>query len=177
LLNLSKRIRRCCLTHAISRTMISPCSSSVLVPRDAPQRCAPRPSGNSISMLDLIPASVHDRKSVGPSIRPICTRCCFTMMSMIQVCSNFINSECLSSVLVRMKSGVEAAARHKHSRKALRTSKVIFGRVRQLLAINAHKMAPRTGKRLQERARDNPTKGLLWSRHPRPPWGRLFLCI
>ena len=33
-------------------------------------------------------------------------------------------------------------------------SKVIFGRFRQLLAINAHKMAPRTSKRLQERAWD-----------------------
>ena len=41
-------------------------------------------------------------------------------------------------------------------------SKVIFGRFRQLLAINAHKMAPRTGKRLQERTWDTLTKGLLW---------------
>ena len=40
-------------------------------------------------------------------------------------------------------------------------SKVIFGRFRQLSAINAHKMAPRTDIRLQERARDAPMKGLL----------------
>ena len=30
-----------------------------------------------------------DKYSVGPSILPICTRCCFTMTNMIQVCSNF----------------------------------------------------------------------------------------
>jgi len=41
-------------------------------------------------------------------------------------------------------------------------SKVIFGRFRQLLAINAHKMALKTRKRLQERAWDTPTQGLLW---------------
>ena len=28
--------------------------------------------------------------------------------------------------------------------------------------MNAHKMAPRTSKRLQERAWDTPTKGLMW---------------
>ena len=32
ILNALKRIRRCCLTHAIFRTMLSPCTSSVLVP-------------------------------------------------------------------------------------------------------------------------------------------------
>ena len=37
----------------------------------------------------LIAASVYDEYPGGPSIRPICTRCCFTMTSMIQVCSNF----------------------------------------------------------------------------------------
>ena len=37
----------------------------------------------------LIAASIHDKYSVGPSIRPICTRSCFTMTNMIQVCSNF----------------------------------------------------------------------------------------
>ena len=30
-------------------------------------------------------------------------------------------------------------------------------------------MAPRTGKRLQDRGRDAPTKGLLWTHHP--AWG------
>ena len=51
------------------------------------------------------------------------------------------------------------------SRKALRgsMSKSYFKRCCQLLVINAHKMAPRTSQGLQERAWDNPTKGLLWS--------------
>jgi len=31
-----------CPTHAISRTMIGPCPCAVLVPRDAPRRCACR---------------------------------------------------------------------------------------------------------------------------------------
>ena len=38
---------------------------------------------------DLIPASIYGKYSVGPSIRPICTRCCFIITNMIQVCSNF----------------------------------------------------------------------------------------
>jgi len=38
------------------------------------------------------------------------------------------------------------------------------GRRRQLLAIYAHKMAPRTGHRLQERGWDTPTKGRSWRR-------------
>ena len=41
-------------------------------------------------------------------------------------------------------------------------SKVIFGRFCQLLAIDAHKMAPSTGQWLQVRVWDTPTKGLLW---------------
>ena len=49
-------------------------------------------------------------------------------------------------------------------RKALRggMSKSFFKRCCQLLAINAHKMAPRTSQGLQERAWDAPTKGLEW---------------
>jgi len=39
--------------------------------------------------MDLTAASIHDRLSVGPSIQPICTRCCFTMTNMVQMCSNF----------------------------------------------------------------------------------------
>ena len=35
-----------------------------------------------------ISASIYVEYSVGPSIRPICTRYCFTMTNMIQVCSN-----------------------------------------------------------------------------------------
>ena len=38
---------------------------------------------------NLIAASTHDKYSLGPSIRPICTGCCFTMTYMIQVCSTF----------------------------------------------------------------------------------------
>ena len=50
-------------------------------------------------------------------------------------------------------------------RKALRggISKSIFQRPCQFLAINAHEMAPRTRRWLQERGRDTPTKGLLWN--------------
>jgi hypothetical protein len=40
---------------------------------------------------DLIPASIYDKYSVCPSVRPICTRCCLTMTNKIQVCSNFQN--------------------------------------------------------------------------------------
>ena len=40
--------------------------------------------------------------------------------------------------------------------------KSILNRVCQLLAIRAHKMAPRTGQGLQERAWNTPMKGLLW---------------
>ena len=49
-------------------------------------------------------------------------------------------------------------------RRALRggISKSILQRPCQFLAINTHKMTPRTSKGLQERAWDAPTKGLLW---------------
>ena len=44
--------------------------------------------------------------------------------------------------------------------------KSIYKRTRQLLAINAHRMAPRTTRWLQERQGDAPTKGLAWlARH------------
>ena len=39
--------------------------------------------------LRAIQSSTYGKYSVGPSIRPIRTRCCFTMTTMIQVCSNF----------------------------------------------------------------------------------------
>ena len=35
--------------------------------------------------MNLITAGVYDKYSVDPSFRPICTRCCFTMIHMIQV--------------------------------------------------------------------------------------------
>ena len=38
---------------------------------------------------NLIAASIYDKYSVGPSILPIGTRCCFTMTNLIQMCSNF----------------------------------------------------------------------------------------
>ena len=38
---------------------------------------------------DLIASIIHDAYSVGPSIRQMCTRCCFTMTNMIQMGSNF----------------------------------------------------------------------------------------
>ena len=38
----------------------------------------------------------------------------------------------------------------------------VFERFRKLLAINAHKMAPRPPQWLQDRTWDTPTKGLLW---------------
>ena len=51
-------------------------------------------------------------------------------------------------------------------RKALRTSiKSHFWKISSILAINAHKMAPRKSKRLQKRAWEDPTKGLLWFTH------------
>ena len=37
----------------------------------------------------LIAASMYSKYSAGPSIRPICTRNCFTMTNMLEVCSNF----------------------------------------------------------------------------------------
>ena len=42
-------------------------------------------------------------------------------------------------------------------------SKSIFQRLCQYLAINAHEMAPRTGRWLQERGRDTPTQGFAWT--------------
>ena len=45
--------------------------------------------------LDLIASGIYDEYSVGPSIRPICTRCCLTMTHMIQVCSNFHSARVL----------------------------------------------------------------------------------
>ena len=45
--------------------------------------------GNSVC-ADLIPVGIYDKYSVGPSIQPICTRWCFSMTNMIQVCGNFL---------------------------------------------------------------------------------------
>ena len=53
---------------------------------------------------DLIAANIHDKHSVGPSIRPVGTRCCFTMTSVIRVCSNFFEPEYMSQMLVWMRS-------------------------------------------------------------------------
>ena len=40
-------------------------------------------------MANLTAANIHDTYSIGPSIRPVFTRCCFTKTNMIRVCSNF----------------------------------------------------------------------------------------
>ena len=37
---------------------------------------------------NLIAASIYDKYSIGPSTRPMGTRCCFKMTSLIQMCSN-----------------------------------------------------------------------------------------
>ena len=42
-------------------------------------------SGN---MKDWIAEGFYDKYSADPSIRPICTRCCFTTTNMIQACSD-----------------------------------------------------------------------------------------
>ena len=42
---------------------------------------------------NLIPASIYQKYSVGRSIRPICTRRCFTMTNTVQVCSNFRSAQ------------------------------------------------------------------------------------
>ena len=39
--------------------------------------------------LNLTAANIHDQYSVSPSVRSICTRCCFTVTNMIRACSNF----------------------------------------------------------------------------------------
>ena len=64
----------------------------------------------------------------------------------------------------RERRQVSAANPHDYPRKALRggMSKTFFKKCCQLLAINAHKMAPRTSQGLQERAWNTPTKGLEW---------------
>ena len=41
------------------------------------------------SRADLIAASIYYEHSVCPSIRPICTSCCFSLTIMFQVCRNF----------------------------------------------------------------------------------------
>ena len=38
---------------------------------------------------DVIPEGIYDENSVGPSLRPICARCLFTMTNMNQVGRNF----------------------------------------------------------------------------------------
>ena len=37
----------------------------------------------------IFAASVHDKHSVGPPIRPFCAKCNSTLTNLIQVCSNF----------------------------------------------------------------------------------------
>ena len=44
--------------------------------------------------------------SVGPSIRPMCTRCCLVTTNTIQVCSDFIDPEYSTYILVRPRVGM-----------------------------------------------------------------------
>ena len=61
--------------EVVWRTMYSPESASY---------------GNSdLTNLHLIAVSIYHEYSVGQSIRPISTRCCFKMTNMIQVFSIF----------------------------------------------------------------------------------------
>ena len=90
------------------------------------------------AIFDLIAVSIYDKYCEGPSVRSIRTRCCFAMTDVIQACSK------PPKVL---RGGI---------------SKSILKRPCQFLAINAHKMAPRTNQWLQERTWDTPTYGLLW---------------
>ena len=53
-------------------------------------------------IINLIAVSIPDKYWVGPSIRPFCTRCGFTMTDMILVV-NFVEPEYFSQMLVRMK--------------------------------------------------------------------------
>ena len=52
-----------------------------------------------------ISVSIHDKYSIGPSFRPICTTCCLRMTNMIRVCTTCIEPGNLSQILVRMKYG------------------------------------------------------------------------
>ena len=67
--------------------MLTPLQSSNAHPPCS--RVMGRGSIRSVPMTNQISASIYDKYSVGRSIRPICTRCCFTMTNMIQVCGNF----------------------------------------------------------------------------------------
>ena len=71
---------------------------------------------------------------------------------------------CETTFLPRYRRA-ESVARYATPRKALRggISKSIFQRPCQFLAIDAHKMAPRTNQWLQERTWNAPTKGLAWT--------------
>ena len=63
---------------------------------------------------DLIAARIYDKYSVGPSIRPSCTKCCLRTTHMIQVRSDLIEPEYLSCTLVRM--GLACSLREEDSR-------------------------------------------------------------
>ena len=61
---------------------------------DLPKYCMfslyPRGLRGLSNVPDLTAVDIYDKHSVGPFIRPVCTRCCFTMTNMIKVCSNFL---------------------------------------------------------------------------------------
>ena len=45
--------------------------------------------GVELERMDSIAVSIYAKHSISPCTQPICTRCCSTMTSMIQVCRNF----------------------------------------------------------------------------------------
>ena len=47
--------------------------------------------GRPLQVRDLIPTIIHDEYSVGSSIRPICTRCCFTMANLDEIIRTCLN--------------------------------------------------------------------------------------
>ena len=75
----------------------------------------------------LCPHRCSDRCSVGPSIRPICTRCCFTMTDMVQVCSNghwarVFNTNIRADEIDGISSAVRGTALIRDSPPPLRTT-------------------------------------------------------
>ena len=75
-----------CQFVAINERWMAPTTTRIFQndPCDNPQRAL------HWGGQDLIAVSIHDDYSIGPSIRPICARFCFTMTNMILVCSNFL---------------------------------------------------------------------------------------
>ena len=50
--------------------------------------------------------STYNSYSAAPSIRPVCTRCCFTMTDMSQVCSNFHSAKSRARMAAHSRDSV-----------------------------------------------------------------------